>query len=602
MSLFVYLYDAQPAVLRGGEPPLSLLLAPMGTHTMLRYLYSCVAPAGVSGVSIVTTFETSPGYEKALRAAGAPVQSIVSTAELPSVIDGHEPSDWLLLVDPRAFPLDGLDIAPLVREHNCRHAKHLVALETSGEGTREFVQLDASGNVRRIQRYYDGFTRLQSSGVTCSLVTAASGRVVSERGFESLASLRCELAAQGVPCRDQPFSGGTLDLMDERDLLVSCERFVLSATSESPAAGYRLLGPGIHVAESARVDPAARLLGPILIQSDAAVGPQATLIGPTVVGAGARIERGATVAQCAIMPGCVVAPGACVRQTLVARDEPTGRNGAPRRNGAFHVQPLARPSAAREVKSRRRESPYPLIKRGLDAIVALLGLITLSPILLVAALLVRITSRGPVLFAHEREGVGGRAFHCYKFRTMVHGAHWQQRALYSANQVDGPQFKLTHDPRVTWIGRILRSSNIDELPQLLNVLMGQMSLIGPRPSPFRENQICVPWRQARLSVRPGITGLWQICRHERSAGDFHQWIYYDMLYVRHMSLALDLKILVATLFTFGGRWAVPLHWLIPSRTLSTETDDPAAFTSQPETYHPETESIRRTVRAAAEQA
>jgi lipopolysaccharide/colanic/teichoic acid biosynthesis glycosyltransferase len=92
--------------------------------------------------------------------------------------------------------------------------------------------------------------------------------------------------------------------------------------------------------------------------------------------------------------------------------------------------------------------------------------------------------------------------------------------------------------------------------------MGQMSLVGPRPSPFRENQMCIPWRKARLSVRPGITGLWQICRHDRASGDFHQWIYYDLLYARHMSLWLDLKILAATAATLGGRGHVPLSWMI----------------------------------------
>jgi lipopolysaccharide/colanic/teichoic acid biosynthesis glycosyltransferase len=137
--------------------------------------------------------------------------------------------------------------------------------------------------------------------------------------------------------------------------------------------------------------------------------------------------------------------------------------------------------------------------------------------------------------------------------------------------VDGPQFKIDSDPRITRVGQILRKTNIDELPQLFNVLAGKMSLIGPRPSPFRENQICIPWRQARLSVRPGITGLWQICRSNRALGDFHQWIYYDMLYVRHMSPALDLKILAATLITFGGRWGMPVTWLIPARRLYRQT-------------------------------
>jgi lipopolysaccharide/colanic/teichoic acid biosynthesis glycosyltransferase len=131
--------------------------------------------------------------------------------------------------------------------------------------------------------------------------------------------------------------------------------------------------------------------------------------------------------------------------------------------------------------------------------------------------------------------------------------------------MDGPQFKLHRDPRVTRVGRLLRTTNLDELPQLFNVVLGQMSLVGPRPSPFRENQVCVPWRQGRLSVRPGITGLWQVCRRDRASGDFHQWIYFDLLYVQHMSLWLDLKILVATVITLGGRWSIPLSWVMAER-------------------------------------
>jgi lipopolysaccharide/colanic/teichoic acid biosynthesis glycosyltransferase len=140
-----------------------------------------------------------------------------------------------------------------------------------------------------------------------------------------------------------------------------------------------------------------------------------------------------------------------------------------------------------------------------------------------------------------------------------------QRRLTEMAQMDGPQFKLSFDPRVTRIGRWLRSSGLDELPQLINVLAGDMSLVGPRPSPFRENQMCVPWRRARLAVRPGLTGLWQVCRHDRDYGDFHQWIYYDLLYVGHASLWLDIKILITAVVTLGGRKAVPLSWLLSER-------------------------------------
>jgi lipopolysaccharide/colanic/teichoic acid biosynthesis glycosyltransferase len=214
-----------------------------------------------------------------------------------------------------------------------------------------------------------------------------------------------------------------------------------------------------------------------------------------------------------------------------------------------------------------RDRLYAGGKRAFDVQIAVLGLLVLSPLLVLVAVLTKLTSPGALFFGHEREGRGGRVFRCWKFRTMVEQAHAQQRNLYARNLVDGPQFKLPDDPRVTRFGRWLRVTNIDELPQLYNVIRGDMSLVGPRPSPFRENQICVPWRRARLSVRPGITGLWQVCRQERSLGDFQQWIHFDILYVRHMSLGLDLRILLATVFTLGGRWNVPLRWMIPHRQL-----------------------------------
>jgi lipopolysaccharide/colanic/teichoic acid biosynthesis glycosyltransferase len=204
------------------------------------------------------------------------------------------------------------------------------------------------------------------------------------------------------------------------------------------------------------------------------------------------------------------------------------------------------------------------VKAAFDLLLAALGLVLLSPLLLLTALLVKLESRGPVFYRGRREGKGGRPFDCLKFRTMFVGADDQQRELYGRNQVDGPQFKMAEDPRVTRLGSVLRALNLDELPQLFNVLRLEMSLVGPRPSPFRENQLCIPWRDGRLSVRPGITGLWQVCRHHRAQGDFHQWIHFDLLYVRHMSFAVDLKILAATVATLGGHWPVPLSWILSS--------------------------------------
>ena len=126
------------------------------------------------------------------------------------------------------------------------------------------------------------------------------------------------------------------------------------------------------------------------------------------------------------------------------------------------------------------------------------------------------------------------------------GAHEIQQRLRAVSQVDGPQFKMADDPRISTVGRFLRETYIDEIPQFVNVLLGQMSVVGPRPSPESENTLCPLWRDARLSVRPGITGLWQIYRTREPMKDFQEWIYYDVQYVRTLSLRTDLGIVWQT--------------------------------------------------------
>jgi lipopolysaccharide/colanic/teichoic acid biosynthesis glycosyltransferase len=319
------------------------------------------------------------------------------------------------------------------------------------------------------------------------------------------------------------------------------------------------------------IHPTARLYGPVILQEGVRIAADVRLIGPVVAGADSRVSRGTVLAQCMLTPETVVPERTTLQcRVLCGKDgdgsvlkvEPACESFANHLPEQLHVVHPRQSSGRRNGK--RRRDVYVAVKCVVESIVALLGLITLSPLLALTAAAIKLTSRGPVFFYHEREGKGGKPFNCCKFRTMVADAHRQQRALYRENAVDGPQFDLRDDPRITWLGRWLRLTNVDELPQLLHVVLGQMSLIGPRPSPFRENQICVPWREARLAVRPGITGLWQICRHDRSAGDFHQWIHYDMLYVRHVSGWLDLKIFLATLLTAAGRWSVPVTRLIPA--------------------------------------
>lgn len=149
----------------------------------------------------------------------------------------------------------------------------------------------------------------------------------------------------------------------------------------------------------------------------------------------------------------------------------------------------------------------------------------------------------PFFFGHERETLGGRRFRCWKFRSMRKDAEQIKAQLAKENQADGPQFFMERDPRLTRVGRFLRKTNLDELPQFWNVLMGDMSVVGPRPSPYKENQFNPAWREARLSVLPGITGLWQVSRTRQKGTDFQEWIKYDIEYVETASFMLDMRII-----------------------------------------------------------
>jgi exopolysaccharide biosynthesis polyprenyl glycosylphosphotransferase len=187
-----------------------------------------------------------------------------------------------------------------------------------------------------------------------------------------------------------------------------------------------------------------------------------------------------------------------------------------------------------------------LAKRALDVIVSFCALVLLTPLMAVVALLIKFESRGAVLYRQERIGLNKRRFLIYKFRTMVPNADKMQTELEMLNEVDGPVFKIKNDPRRTRIGGFLRRTSIDELPQLLNVLTGDMSLVGPRPLPVRDyDGFNEDWQRRRFSIRPGITCLWQV--NGRSSISFEKWMQLDLQYMDEWSLWLDVKILAQTI-------------------------------------------------------
>lgn len=192
----------------------------------------------------------------------------------------------------------------------------------------------------------------------------------------------------------------------------------------------------------------------------------------------------------------------------------------------------------------QKEYIYSMYKRILDVSVVLLGLIILAPVFLIIAILIKLDSAGPIIFKQSRCGKGGRGFALYKFRTMVKDAENKKSFLLRFNEMDGSIFKIKNDPRVTRVGKWLRKLSLDELPQLVNILKGEMSLVGPRPLAREELSGNAIWRNVRLSVKPGLTGSWQI--HERSLGSFEDMVKWDLFYVNNQSLLLDSQILLKT--------------------------------------------------------
>jgi lipopolysaccharide/colanic/teichoic acid biosynthesis glycosyltransferase len=335
-------------------------------------------------------------------------------------------------------------------------------------------------------------------------------------------------AAEGAGLRLSAFdvAGRVFDIASDEGLLACLDKCL----------------PAVRAASGAR----GRFAGRVAACAGASVAAGATVIGPSYLAAGSAIGEGALVRRSIIGPGVSVPAGAVVTSRV-----------------ALHPEDIAAAPAVAALRpyTDTRYRVWPLFswprlgKRVFDvvfSVIALLFMVTLFPLI---ALAIKLTSRGPVLYGHDRQGLHGRVFRCLKFRTMVEGAHAVQATLRAVNEVDGPQFKLVDDPRVTLVGAFLRTTNLDELPQFFNVLAGDMSVVGPRPSPDLENRLCPMWREARLSVRPGITGLWQVSRSRQKTSDFHEWILYDVEYVRRISPWLDMLVMARTAKVMGGAFA-----------------------------------------------
>lgn len=187
-----------------------------------------------------------------------------------------------------------------------------------------------------------------------------------------------------------------------------------------------------------------------------------------------------------------------------------------------------------------------ILKRLLDVLVSFFALILLAPILGVIACAVKFSSRGPVFYRWNVVGKNGKPFTSYKIRSMYEDADERKATLLLRNEMSGPVFKITNDPRITNIGRFLRKYSLDELPQLVSVLKGEMSLVGPRPPLRSEYEQFTPWQKQKLQIKPGLTCLWQVCGRN-DISEFNDWVRLDLEYIQNWTFGLDLRILMRTI-------------------------------------------------------
>lgn len=532
-----------------GEPGLlqyALSTAPLHTVVLdgLRHLWGCHV-ADESGGRMDWTTPGAPlwvlpgGWQAELLAAcGATVVSGASLSLDARTWVGRCRSSWLAIVNGRF----------------ATHVSHRLLgrlLETtSADGLAVTAASDLLVGQERLRLTQDnqvvGYRRLYADSMSMTPVPLDwphilfLRREVFDAALESGLLLsfdvwveRCRAA--GLRFQSVAIAGAAYDLETPEGVL-SVSKAALSCSS-GPESTVRP-APG----EDHEISPQAHLVGPVVLGRQVTIEAGAVVVGPAVLCDGCTVGRDAVVDSAIVGAGVSVEPNRSLGACVVTGGNRRSASASTKASTGWAPPGHVCPHDHRVFRLWPRFSYARYFKQIADMVAAVLVLILFAPVIPVIALAVKMSSPGPVFFRDKRQGLHGRPFHCVKFRTMRQGADRMQDKLRYVSEVDGPQFKMADDPRITTVGRFLRETYLDEIPQFFNVLCGQMSVVGPRPSPESENTLCPSWRDARLSVRPGITGLWQVRRTRDPQKDFQEWILYDTQYVRDFSFGLDLWI------------------------------------------------------------
>ncbi len=412
-----------------------------------------------------------------------------------------------------------------------------ITITPSLAGYHEKVRLTPENNIVGIRRYYSDSMELCPTPddwphLIFMRSSALQGLTAGGKLPADFKEFLAECDSRSLAVTSIAAGGKVLDLDSEEGLLIR----VFGRLSNSGS---------LKSSHSPKIGEGAKVSGNVIFGDNVSIGANAVITGPAVIGDNVTIRERAVVSSSIIGADLTIPKKTFLQnrviqtQTMLEKGDLRGRH---LRFSAWNSDPFA----ANYFRTWPKWSYPRYIKRLFDVAASSLILLLFMPFFPIIVLAIKLSSPGPIFYRARRQGLGGKEFDCLKFRSMVAAAEDMQEKLRIVNQVDGPQFKMENDPRINAVGRFLRDTNIDEIPQFINVLRGEMSMIGPRPSPEHENTGCPQWRYARLSVRPGITGLWQMCRTREVGKDFQEWVHYDTEYVKKLSFKLDLWIFVKT--------------------------------------------------------
>jgi len=449
----------------------------------------------------------------------------------PSLIVPH--AELYLLTEPRSLPMFRLSDVMDVLNWVAPHALFLRIHDDRERSYRERAITNNDDQFVRFQRVYSSADRLARVLITDNIDLAkmwqnsASPTVGWRRARRSIR--RTERVTRSI-------DGEIYDRLQNEDIARLMNELInIWDRPDATITRLRVGGSnGTDVSNGTGVSTDAGtkssdLKREVWLDPTAGIEPGARTIGNVWVGAGRMIAASQTIVGPAVL-----------------WDDPNHRPASDTIRW-LEIEPTAPPPDDADPHPVHIGPATRIAKRAFDIVFALAALVLTLPLWPLIFLMIWWQDGKPFFFSHERESLGGRKFLCHKFRSMRRDAESLVAQLGDKNKSDAAHVIIENDPRVTPIGKILRKTNLDELPQFWNVLIGDMSVVGPRPSPERENQFCPAWREVRLSVRPGITGLWQISRTRKAGLDFQEWVKYDIEYVDKMSLWLDVKIIYITI-------------------------------------------------------